>query len=107
MLTGRAIKVSELVALGAVHRLASSPEEANQMADEYIKMLVGNAPGAIDLTKQLVQTAYGENDAAHNQAANNAFLHFAQPSQEAKYGIEMFRQKKQPDWNTLWQNAKL
>lgn len=101
MLTARPIPAHEMLAVGGVQHCANSQEEALQYADSLVQRISGNAPGAIASCKRLVLAAAEEAPKLQYATAEDVFLDMMRPNEEAKYGIEMFRQKAKPDWKSI------
>ena len=101
MLTARPITAQELLPLGGVHHIATSPQDAEDYISDLVNRMVGNAPGALAECKRLIVAAASEDPEDQFKAARDVFLRMMQPSAEAKYGIEMFRKKQKPDWTSV------
>ncbi|KAG0173160.1 EnoyL-CoA hydratase [Apophysomyces sp. BC1034] len=103
-MTGRNVQAAESTFLSSVVPSSSLDAKVN----EYVQMLKKAAPGAIKSIKDLVHKV--AKDAAHEaraledvKAAFNAMMQ----SDEAKYGMHEFLNKREPNWDALLRTSKL
>lgn len=104
MLSGRTLHPEELKTIGAVHGIASSREDLEKMATEYLGRLRTSAPRSAAAIKELVRMGWvdpGGDD--QTRYVKQVFLEMMQPGSEGEYGMAQFRKKiKNIDWSHFW-----
>ena len=108
MLSGRQVNPSELQSIGAVHGIATSKEELDVLATDYLQKLQHSAPGSASAVKELVRvgwTSPGSED--QTRYIKKVFMEMIMPGSEGEHGMAEFRKKnKNIDWGQFWE-AKL
>ncbi|KAK3703928.1 hypothetical protein LTR37_014146 [Vermiconidia calcicola] len=107
MLSGREVTPEELKAIGAVHGIASSAEDLERMASEYLQRLRNSAPRSASAIKELVRKGWmdpGGDD--QTRYIKQVFLEMMVPGSEGEHGMAQFRKKnKNIDWGHFWSEA--
>ena len=93
-LSGRRITAAEALAAGLVHQVVP-PAELRASAVALAHELAGKAPVSVQLTKQLVNAASGEDRAATIEAMAGAL---AATTEDAAEGIRSFRERRAPNY---------
>lgn len=110
MLTGREVSPDELVKLGAVHDVAKSSEDLDDLLEVYLERLNKAAPRAATTCKELMRLAWLDPDGKQqNQVIEQTFNRMLVPGSEGEHGIRQFQKKiKSVDWQSFWnEKAKL
>ena len=107
MLSGRQVSPSELQSIGAVHGIASSSEDLDKMAVEYLQRLRHCAPRSATTIKELVRVGWidpGGTD--QTRYIKQVFEEMMLPGSEGEHGMAQFRKKiKNVDWVAFWEQA--
>ena len=107
MLSGRQVSPSELQSIGAVHGIASSSEDLDKMAVEYLQRLRPCAPRSATTIKELVRVGWidpGGTD--QTRYIKQVFEEMMLPGSEGEHGMAQFRKKiKNVDWVAFWEQA--
>jgi enoyl-CoA hydratase/carnithine racemase len=93
-LSGRRINAAEALAGALVHQVVA-PGELRASATTLAHELAAKAPVSVQLTKQLVNAASGEDSAATLEAIAGAL---AATTQDAAEGIASFRARRAPTY---------
>lgn len=101
MLGARKISADEAYKLGILTAVVDTVEELNQKTKEYAELLLAGASGAIAETKTLINYILHPHTHSENVEYAKATFARAVSGGEAKYGIEAFKNKKQPDWTAF------
>lgn len=105
MLTARRITADEAYKLGMLTAVVDSVEELDQKVNEFAEHLLSSASLAMGETKKLINHILHPHTHDENiEYAKKAFAR-AVSGPEAKYGIEAFKNKEQPNWTAF--SAKL
>jgi len=96
LLTGRLLTADEACEYGLVSEVVPS-DDLLERGKEIAREIGANAPMAIQMTKELLETLPGlDSDKAHKAAVEaNARMH---GSPECKEGMDAFFDKREPDW---------
>ena len=101
MLSGRTLAPEELKTIGAVHGIASSNEDLEKMATEYLDKLRTSAPRSAAMIKELVRMGWvdpGGGD--QTEYIKRVFMGMMEPGSEGEFGMAQFRKKvKKIDWS--------
>lgn len=105
MLSARAISITELKGIGAVHVLAKDVADLDQQLDNYLINLRKAAPGASTLVKNVVEVGWS-NPGAQKQrdTIKGVFEGMMKLGSESEIGLGAFRAKKTIDWDALKEN---
>ncbi|KAH0839300.1 hypothetical protein FOPE_05351 [Fonsecaea pedrosoi] len=105
ILSGREVHAAELHRIGAVHGLASSSEELEELVEKYLDQLRRAAPRAATACKDLVKVAWAhpQTDIQEN-VIRTKFAQMMLPGSEGRHGIEKFQRKTKGgvDWVKFW-----
>ena len=93
-LSGARVSAADALASGLVHEVVQAGELQSR-ALTLAREMAAKAPVALQLTKQLVNAAAGENAAATLEAMAGAL---AASTQDAAEGIRSFREKRPPNY---------
>ena len=93
-LSGARVSAADALASGLVHEVVQT-EDLRSRALTLAREMAAKAPVALQLTKQLVNAAAGENAAATLEAMAGAL---AASTQDAAEGIRSFREKRPPNY---------
>ncbi|KAH7016765.1 ClpP/crotonase-like domain-containing protein [Ilyonectria destructans] len=103
MLSGRAISMAELKAIGAVHGLAEDIPGLDLLMASYVSKLRGCAPGASAMCKEAVHVGYtyaGQEE--QDQVIGRIFKDMMALDSESKIGVCNFQAgRKKMDWDGL------
>lgn len=102
MLSARTIPVAELKNLGIIAHIAPNLEKLDENLDRYIVKLMGNAPQASKMAKDLVELDYV--DAGGQKQAKGIetlFEEMMRPDAEAAWGMKEFQKgNRNLNWDT-------
>ena len=93
-LSGARVSAADALASGLVHEVVPA-DELQSRALTLAREMAAKAPVALQLTKQLINAAAGENVAATLEAMAGAL---AASTQDAAEGIRSFREKRPPNY---------
>lgn len=93
-LSGARVSAADALASGLVHEVVQT-EDLQSRALTLAREMAAKAPVALQLTKQLINAAAGENVAATLEAMAGAL---AASTQDAAEGIRSFREKRPPNY---------
>ena len=103
-LTGRRLPAARCDRLGMLTEVASPPGRTlDGLVGEYCAHLLSSAPRASAACKRLVDFVAAHGHAENLEEARRVFSDCVR-GDEAKYGTQCFREKRQPDWSTLAQS---
>ena len=104
MLSGRTLNPQELHNIGAVHGIASSKEDLDKMATEYLDKMRNCAPRSAAAIKELVTIGWKDPGGdAQTRYIKQVFAEMLVPGSEGEYGMAQFRKKvKNIDWSHFW-----
>jgi hydroxymethylglutaryl-CoA lyase len=108
MLSGRVVSTQELQRLGAIHGIADTPEQLDNLVEEYLDKLKSSAPKAAATCKQLVRNSFtGPGSQAQDLFIRETFGNMLLAGGEGQYGIKSFQQKiKTVDWPAFHRNSR-
>jgi enoyl-CoA hydratase/carnithine racemase len=103
--TGRNIKAEEALRWGLVDRITEDPVcEAIEIA----KIIVGNSPDAVFLSREGVFMGLSEGDAYEKgRAWKERYWPVLRDGKNASEGINAFVERRQPNWDRSWEKSKL
>jgi len=106
-LTGRRVPAKQALDMGFLTAVAKdNKDDFERLTQEYLNHLLSSAPDAMRMIKGLVQYELSH---THEENAVEAVKVFQASlmSEETKYGLKMFKEKKEPDWSNFQIKAKL
>ncbi|KXS94552.1 hypothetical protein AC579_4473 [Pseudocercospora musae] len=101
ILAGREVKPDELHRIGAVHGVASSSQDLQELANKYIQNLGRCAPQSAVACKQLVRLGWRDPGGREQQQfVTKVFANIMKPGSEGEHGLAQLRQGiKSVDWS--------
>ena len=107
MLTGREVTAEELKRIGAVHGLANSTEDLDDLLEQYLDRLSQCAPRAATANKELITAAWTAPGGNHqDQVIKQTFDSMMKPGSEGQFGIQQFQKKvRRIDWSQFWSSS--
>lgn len=101
MMTGRAFKTVEALAMGLVHSLAEEAEIEKMLA-QILNQVGEAAPQAIRETKKLVMSV-GQASPAQAKVMTTELIAKMRVGPEGQEGLHAYLEKRQPKWKSTWQ----
>eukprot|EP00026_Physarum_polycephalum_P014303 Phypoly_transcript_14801.p1 GENE.Phypoly_transcript_14801~~Phypoly_transcript_14801.p1 ORF type:complete len:280 (-),score=51.13 Phypoly_transcript_14801:131-931(-) len=98
MLTARRISADEAYQMGMLTAVVDTVEELDQKTKEFSQYLLAGASGALGETKKLINYILHPHTHSENIEYAKAAFANAVSGPEARYGIEAFKNKQEPDW---------
>lgn len=97
MLTGEKVDVMTAFQRDILTSVAKDIKDLDSTISMYASMIQENAPNAMKMVKKLIHR-YNKDHEENLQHVQKVFEETVH-SEEAKYGMECFKQKKKPNWN--------
>jgi cyclohexa-1,5-dienecarbonyl-CoA hydratase len=97
LLTGETIDAQEAKALGLVNAVFPA-ESFEEDAKAFIEKITNQSSVVLQLTKQTVDEAYGEDYHIGVAKAENIYLNQLMNTYDANEGLRAFLQKRKPEW---------
>jgi methylglutaconyl-CoA hydratase len=94
-LTAERFGAGQALAMGLVHEVNEQPE---QVVEEWISALLGNAPGAVAEAKRLIRDVAGQPITEDLRAETAGRIAARRSSPEAREGMAAFLEKRAPSW---------
>lgn len=95
---GGAIDANRAVQIGLVHHIADGEEQFEALLHEIIQQILLCAPGAIAVSKQLVDDQRSDDDTDSSPERLGDVFARALLGEEAAEGLAAFTQKRKPQW---------
>eukprot|EP01124_Arcella_intermedia_P035986 TRINITY_DN9321_c0_g1_i2.p1 TRINITY_DN9321_c0_g1~~TRINITY_DN9321_c0_g1_i2.p1 ORF type:complete len:161 (-),score=27.29 TRINITY_DN9321_c0_g1_i2:48-530(-) len=107
-LTGEKISAEKAQEIGFLSGVVDTEEELDRETLRYVRVVLGNGPGAMSHVKSAVQFVSTHAHPENLRYVQELFDAAVVTSPEALYGMACFMQKAQPDWTQfLREQAKL
>jgi len=106
MITGRKINAKEAFEWGFLSSIVKNDIELEKVTQNYLNEILENGPKSMMNTKENIYYI-SNNTKEHNlNHAQKVFQNMIQ-SEESKYGVGCFIQKKKPNWNQFYLKSNL
>lgn len=100
LLTGETISASEAKAIGLVN-VVYPHEKFKEGADTFIEKLTNNSSVVLQLTKEAIDEAYGENYHIAVSKVENVYMNKLMNTLDANEGLRAFLEKRKPIWRNM------
>jgi cyclohexa-1,5-dienecarbonyl-CoA hydratase len=97
LLTGDTISASEAKEIGLVNTVYPQ-EEFEEKTKEFIQKITNNSSVVLQLTKEAVDEAYGENYHIAVAKVENVYMNKLMNTHDANEGLKAFLEKRKPEW---------
>lgn len=104
-MTGEKIKSKDAFNRGFISSLADDIYEMDKIIDHYTSMIHSNAPKAVSKVKEILNKTSLKDHNDNIKYVKQVFLETVH-SDEAKYGIECFKKRKNPNWDEFYNKLK-
>lgn len=103
MMTGRKFTSNEAYERNVITKVVKNEEEMNIELNRIIQELLEGGPEIMKKIKEMINYI-GNHDSKENLEFVRKVFNEMIKSEEAKYGMMSFMQKKKPDWNKFYQS---
>jgi cyclohexa-1,5-dienecarbonyl-CoA hydratase len=97
LMTGETISASEAKELGLVNAVYPK-EKFEEKTKEFIQKITNNSSVVLQLTKEAVDEAYGENYHIAVAKVENVYMNKLMNTYDANEGLKAFLEKRKPEW---------
>ena len=107
-LTADRISAHRALEVGCLSEVVEDEAALDAVTKKYVDMLLESGPKAMEVIKDTVHYVANNSHDANLKYVGDLFQKYVVTSEEAKYGIMCFMQRKKPNWSEFYKNkAKL
>lgn len=103
MMTGRKMTSKEAYERNVISKVVKNEEEMNNEVNQVVQELLEGGPEITKKIKEMIDYVGSHNPTEGLDFVKKVFA-FMMKSEEARYGMMSFIQKKKPDWNQFYQS---
>ena len=97
LLTGEKIDAYKAKEIGLVNQVFDA-DKFEEEADNFIKKLTGSSAVVLQLTKQAINDAFGQDYHIGVAKIENIYMNMLMKTHDANEGLKAFMEKREPKW---------